>query len=215
MGLPKVFISMGTPYTPEYAAFRDALEAFLRDHCKVDPRIIGKNEYPSGSPLPKIREVMRKCDGVIIVAYERKHLAKGAEKRGSDAEVAISNRAYTTPWNHIESAMAFGLNLPIHIICQNGLAEEGLIETKVDWYVQRVDIRPEVLADPKVGSALRAWIDERVVKYSRRPRFLRALLGNAQFSEMTPAEIFAALGVLGGAFALGAAVAQFFPRLFA
>jgi hypothetical protein len=214
MAVPKVFVSMGTPYTADYLRFREELESFLRDQCRVDPRIIGKNEYPTGSPLAKIHEVMRRCDGVIIVAYERKHVARGAEKRGSDAEVKFADRTYTTPWNHIESAIAFSLSLPIHILCQEGLAEEGLIETKVDWYVQRIHIGPGAFAKPQTATAIRTWVDERVAPHARRPSFLRAFTGTSRLSEMTPLEIVTTLGVLGATFALGAAVAVLFPNLF-
>lgn len=214
MATPRVFISMGTPYTPEYSAFRDALETYLRDQCDVDPRIIGKNEYPSGSPLGKIRDVMRSCHGVIIVAYERKHITKGTEKRGSDGASSLADRTYTTPWNHIESAMAFSLGLPIHILCQNGLTEEGLIETKVDWYVQRLEIAPEAFANPAVGGALRSWIRERVVPVSRRPNFLRAIGGQARLSEMTPLEIWSLTALIAASFSAGVGAAWLFPRIF-
>jgi hypothetical protein len=71
MATARLFISMGTPYTPQLSAFRAALETVLRERFGVDPRIMGKNEYPTGSPLPKIVEVMKSCDGVIVVANER------------------------------------------------------------------------------------------------------------------------------------------------
>ena len=116
METPRIFISMGTPYTEQYSQFRDELELFLRDTCKVDPRIIGKNEYPSGSPLEKIREVMRGCHGVLVVAYERKFLEAGIEKRGGAAPQQLNGLTYTTAWNHIESAMVFSFGLPLYII---------------------------------------------------------------------------------------------------
>jgi len=214
MAAPRVFISMGTPYTDDYGKFRDELDAYLRDSCGVDPRIIGKNEYPSGSPLNKIREVMKGCDGVIIVAYERKHVAKGSEKRGSTAQTALTNRTYTTPWNHIESAIAFSLDLPLHILCQTGLQEEGLIETKNDWYVQRLDIAPGAFADPKVAQSLQSWVKERVVPHARRPNFLSTIQGQSRFSDMTPVEIMGALGILAAAFGLGVWAANVFPLIF-
>jgi hypothetical protein len=205
---------MGTPYTPEYARFRDELEAYLRDQCGVDPRIIGKNEYPTGSPLSKIREVMATCDGVIIVAYERKHVSKGSEKRGSEAETTLSNRSYTTPWNHIESAMAFSLSLPLHILCQTGLSEEGLIETKVDWYVQRLDIVSGAFNNLSVTQSLQSWIKERVLPHANRPSFFRAVQGQSRLSEMTPVEILGVLGVLAAAFGAGVWAAHVFPQIF-
>jgi hypothetical protein len=133
MRSPGVFMSMGTPYRPEQFAFHERLVALLKDECDVDPGILKVHEYPSGNGLDKIRKVMSTCDGVLIVAYERSYIARGIERRRGEKERAISNAKYTTPWNHIESAMAYSLNLPIHIIAESGLVEEGLIEDKIDW----------------------------------------------------------------------------------
>jgi hypothetical protein len=213
MAPPRVFISMGTPYTPIYRDFRDRLESFLRDSCGVDPRIIGKNEYPSGNPLSHIRSVMRECAGVIIVAYERKYLESGMEKRGADSPLKLENRTYTTPWNHIESAIAYSLGLPLYIICQRGLSEEGLIEDKIDWYVQYIDIHPEVLTSPELTNSIRNWIESRVVPQSRKPNLLAKFGGHVKFSEMTPLEVWSFIGMLVAVWLLGAATGSFFPWL--
>src|ERR1700682_5210130 len=119
MAAPRIFVSMGTPYSDRYLQFRDELETFLRNRCKVERGIMGKSAYPDGSPLEKVRDVMRDCHGVIVVAYERKYLQSGVEKRGGKAPITLQDRAYTTPWNHIESAMAFSLGLPLYVICEN------------------------------------------------------------------------------------------------
>lgn len=213
MATPRVFISMGTPYNEIFSRFRDSLEAFLRDQCGVDPRIIGKNEYPDGNPLSKIKSVMESCDGVIVVAYERKFLQSGVEKRSSKNSVDLSDRTYTTPWNHIESAMAYSLGIPLYILCQRGLSEEGLIESKLDWYVQYVDIHPDDFQRTDVSQSLVSWIKSRVVPRGRKPRFLRTVEGNIKLSEMTPKEIAGAIGVIMAAFSAGIAAMKFFPRL--
>jgi hypothetical protein len=210
---PRVFISMGTPFTDQYARFRDELENLLRDRCGVNPRIIGKNEYPPGNPLSHIRAVMRECHGIVVVAYERTYLEKGLEKRGGLSATKIGNRAYTTPWNHIESAIAYGLDLPIYILCQSGLTEEGLIETKADWYVQHLDFLPETLSKPEIAESIRAWINGRVVPRAKKPRVLEALRGNLKFAEMSPNEVLAWAGMLSVAFLLGVGVALTFPRI--
>jgi hypothetical protein len=206
---------MGTPYTEQYSQFRDELESFLRDTCKVDPRIIGKNEYPSGSPLEKIREVMRGCHGVLVVAYERKFLEAGIEKRGGTAPQQLNGLTYTTAWNHIESAMAFSFGLPLYIICQHGLAEEGLIETKLDWYVQPADIERGSIFKPEISGSIQSWVTTRVFPRASHPRALKAIEGNLKLSDMTPKEIMAAIAVLTGAFGLGIAAAHLFPKIFA
>ncbi len=215
MATPRVFVSMGTPYNAQFEQFRDSLETFLRDQCKVDPRIIGKNEYPDGNPLTKIREVMGSCHGVIVVAYERKFLQEGQEKRTGENPKLLSERTYTTPWNHIESAMAYSLGLPLYIVCQRGLTEEGLIESKLDWYVQHVDMNPATFSEPAIAQSIKGWIEARVRPNSNAPRLIRSLQGSMKLSEMTPKEMTAAISVVVGAFGLGVVAANLFPKLFA
>ena len=213
MATPRIFISMGTPYTEDFERFRDALETFLRDQCDADPRIIGKNEYPDGNPLSKIKSVMSSCHGVIVVAYERKFVQSGLEKRSSNHTTELSDKSYTTPWNHIESAMAFSLDLPLYILCQKGLSEEGLIETKLDWFVQYIDIHPDCLQKPEVVQSLTGWINNRVLPKSKSPRLFRVVGGKVRLSDMTPTEIFGGLGIILTAFSAGVAAVKLFPNL--
>ncbi|MCR5869796.1 MULTISPECIES: hypothetical protein [unclassified Sphingomonas] len=214
MAEARIFISMGTPYTDEQRRFRDDLETFLRDTCGVNPRIIGKNEYPDGNPLTKIKSVMSQCHGVIVVAYERKFLETGKERRVGPTPSDLTQRAYTTPWNHIESAMAYTLGIPLYILCENGLTEEGLIESKLDWYVQRIAVRSDELARPDVRQSLQGWVANRVAPLSRRPRILRTIEGNVKLSDMTPKEMLGALAIIVAAFTTGATVATLVPQLF-
>jgi hypothetical protein len=206
---------MGTPYAEPYKVFRKALEDFLREPCRANPRIIGVNEYPSANPLTKICDVLKTCHGVIIVAYERKFVETGEEKRIGITPKAVRNQTYTTPWNHIESAMAFSLGLPLYIICETGLTEEGLIETKADWYVQHMDLTPQALLAPAVAESLRTWIAERVVPHAKGPRMWRAIEGNLKLSEMTPKEIASGFGLIAACVALGASLDHWLPALFA
>ena len=213
MKSPRVFVSMGTPYSEEARRFRDELEVLLRDRCGIDPRIMGKNEYPSGSPLEHIRKTMRTCAGVIVVAYERKFVQSGVERRGAPNAVELDGRIYTTPWNHIESALAYSLDLPLYIICQRGLTEEGLIESKMDWWVQEIEITPSALSQPDVVESLRSWVNNRVIPTAKKSHSMEGILGHVKFSEMTPHELWTLLGMLLAAFLLGAIVGPLVPGL--
>ena len=213
MRTPRIFISMGTPYTDAYAAFRDELERLLRDRCKVDPRIIGRNEYPPGSPIHKIAEVMRTCDGVIIVAYERKFVHEGIERRGGQDERKIESATYTTPWNHIESAIAFSLRLPIYIIAQRGLVEEGLIETKVDWYVQKIEFTVQNLQRPEVFDSLEAWITERVSAHAKRNRLALEGFPKLRLLELTVEEWTILITLIVTSFGAGFWLARELPNI--
>jgi hypothetical protein len=205
----KIFVSMGTPYSPKYSGFRDELEQVLRDTCDADPRIIGKNEYPRGNPLTKIKEVMSGCDGVLVVAYERKFVSKGLEKRNSSDQTALTDAAYTTPWNHIEAAMAFALGIPLYVICEKGLREDGLIETKVDWYVQYLDLDRKTLRSRDVTNHIQNWVAELPVGRIKRSSLIAIISGDVPLSGMTPADYFKAGGVLFATFSLGAAFSSY------
>ncbi|HWA90487.1 MAG TPA: hypothetical protein VG889_10655 [Rhizomicrobium sp.] len=212
MATPRIFVSMGTPYTAAYASFRDELEDLLRNRCQTDPRILNKSDYPTGNPLHKIDEVMRSCDGLVIVAYERKRVETGIEKRGGRDQKAISNAIYTTPWNHVESAMAFTLKIPIYVLVERGLTEECLIESKVDWNVREIDFTVESLRLPEVHESIATWVRERVVPHAGKRRgplegFLRIRPG-----EFTIEEWIALATLAGAIFAAGVAVGHWLPN---
>jgi hypothetical protein len=215
--IPRVFVSMGTPYRDDYVQFRDALERLLRDQCRVDPRIIGKNEYPAGTPIQHINETMKTCDGVIIVAYERKRIEKGIEKPGANVPYhspsPLEDQMFTTPWNHIESAIAYAQGLPLYIIAQRGLTEEGLIEAKADWYVLKIDFTEESLRRPEVFESVSSWIRERVVKESRRRRVPLGNFLRIRLSELTIEEWIILAGGIATSFGAGVAAAKLIPGL--
>ena len=64
---------------------------------------------------------------------------------------------YTTPWNQIEASLAFALGIPIIVLMESGLREEGLLEQKYDWYVDRVSISAAALSDKDVRNRIMAW----------------------------------------------------------
>ena len=53
--------------------------------------------------------------------------------------------------------MAFALGLPIIVMVENGLREEGLLEEKYDWYVERLSISADAFSDRDVRGRIMAW----------------------------------------------------------
>jgi hypothetical protein len=172
---------------------------------------LGRSEYPSGAPIRHINDTMRTCDGVIIVAYERMRVEKGIDKPGGTEQRAFENEKFTTPWNHIESAIAYSLGLPLYIIAQRGLTEEGLIEAKVDWYVQKIDFTEESLRRPEVFESLSAWIRERVVKKVQRRRPPLEIFLKLRLTDLTIEEWIILAGGIATSFGAGVAAAKLIP----
>lgn len=156
MAKKNVFISMGSPFADAQGKFLDALIDLLRS-CDVEPRVVNKTDYSTGNPLKDISRIMRECQGAIIVAYERTYFESGLEKRRSPQEKTLESVRYTTPWNQIEASMAFALGLPIIVMLENGLREEGLLEEKYDWYIERLSISADAFSDKDVRGRIMAW----------------------------------------------------------
>lgn len=151
-----IFISMGRPTTDEHTKFRDALVEFVKQ-CGLEPRVINVTDYPTGNPLKGIAEVLRQSSGAIVVAAERTYFENGTERRASTNPVRLQETRFTTPWSQIETAMAYTLGLPILIVSEPGLREEGLLEEKYDWYVERVALNDKMLENSALRGRLVAW----------------------------------------------------------
>jgi hypothetical protein len=159
-----VFVSVGiNSKRPEYEKFISEVEQFLRDNG-LNPRTVGRSDFSSGQPLKLIEQVMNECSGTIVIAFERIHIEKGLDKRGSSAENLLSNVNIPTVWNQIEPSMAYVLGHPLLVIVQNGLRSEGLLETGYDWYVQWVDIDNSTLQKREFLGVFANW-KKRVEEY--------------------------------------------------
>jgi hypothetical protein len=154
-----VFISVGTTYRSEQEVFLDALMALLEE-CDVKPRVIERTDFATGSPLKHISKVLSECDGAIIIAFERKYFNGGVEKRNSPDEQLLPETRFPTPWNQIEAAMAYQLGLPLLVFAERGLRQEGLLEEKYDWHVERVDINADAFSRKEVRARIQAWCRE-------------------------------------------------------
>jgi hypothetical protein len=151
-----VFISVGSNSKPEHEKFISEIEQFLRDNG-LNSRAVGRTDFSAIQPLKFIEQVMNECSGTVVIAFERIHIERGFEKRGSNAEKLLSNVKISTVWNQIEPSMAYVLGHPLLVIVENGLRSEGLLETGYDWYVQWVDIDASTLQKREFLGVFADW----------------------------------------------------------
>jgi hypothetical protein len=205
--MPKknVFISMGFPYTESQKGFLDALIELLRS-CDIEPRAMNKIDYPTGSPLKDISRVLRECHGAIVVAFERTYFESGLEKQ----QTPLKSVRYATPWNQIEASLAFGLGIPLFVLMEPGLREEGLLEQKFDWYVDRVTISAAALSDKDVRNRIMAWC--RHVQTAKAPENRGKIDGETTIRELMQMFTFksaaALAGLMFGIFVFGMAIGR-------
>jgi hypothetical protein len=151
-----VFLSVGKTSTPEQEAFVRAIEEHLQANGLV-PRTAGRSSFSSSQPLQLVSELMEKCHGTVVVAFERTYIETGAERRGSPEMQAIKGSTLPTVWNQIEAAMAYVHNHPLLVLVEHGTKSEGLLEKGYDWYVQWCQLDRNVLASREFAGVFADW----------------------------------------------------------
>lgn len=218
MDQPKVFISVGGTATPQQEDFVKYIEDRLRSENLI-PNTIGRNTFSSDSPLKSIKDLMDECSGIFVVALERTYFENGIEKRGSANETILSTTKFATPWNQIESAIAYAKNLPILVIVEEGVRAEGLLEKGYDWYVMTVKPNQSSLSTVEFNGVLASWknkveklnLNKNNTAVEKKKVVPDELTIGDLVSNMKPAQLW---GVLGAIIALMAAIfviGQHFP----
>jgi hypothetical protein len=78
---------------------------------------------------------MLESNGLLTIAFRRTFVEKGAARFRTDVkslkEATIDGKWLTTPWAHIEPAMAYQLGLPILILRERDVLDDGILERGV------------------------------------------------------------------------------------
>jgi hypothetical protein len=108
-----VFVSCPTSLSPSHEAARTVIIQQLDDN-DLEPRALGRSDYPTELPLREGLLIARHCSGGIILGFEQVRADSGVVKPGTSAEKRVTApRPFPSPWNHLESGILFGLRLPI------------------------------------------------------------------------------------------------------
>lgn len=128
-----IFLSYPKPFTKRQEQFVDILSKYLSERG-LEPRTLGVTDYDIDAPLKAIRRLMLESNGLLAVAFRRSYIEMGISKPQSDInekETDISNCWLTSPYCHIEPAMAFQLGLPVLILREKGVLADGILEKGV------------------------------------------------------------------------------------
>ncbi len=152
-----IFLSYPKPFLPSQENFIKYVNSYLKGRG-FDPRTLGVNEYDMEAPLNSIRRMITESHGLLSIAL-KKTLATGVIRRPGSAivpppndnttetnsiEPEFENVWFTSPWCHIEAAMAYQIGLPILILRDKGVFVEGVLDKgAVGLYMPEIDIDNE------------------------------------------------------------------------
>lgn len=157
-----VFLSVGRTSTADQDRFVLAIDKLLRESGMTACRA----QWSSVQPLKKIEEVMAKCYGTVIIAFERNYSESSIERRGSGDEVRHSPFVLPTVWNQIEAALAYSRGHPLLVICDKNMHIEGLLEQRYDWWVQSIPLDEKKIYESDFRGVLDDW-KQRVIDYQK------------------------------------------------
>jgi hypothetical protein len=152
MDIP-VFVSCPTSLNAGQQASRALILRQLK-RFNLEPRALGRSDYPTESPLREVMLLARHCSGGVILGFEQYRSLTGIRKPGAPEEQRHDTPLpIATPWNHLEAGILFGLRLPILIFREHGI-EGGVFDPGVsDVFIHEMPMpgdnraRKEALGD--------------------------------------------------------------------
>jgi hypothetical protein len=125
-----IFLSRPEPINNVQKDFIKELCSWLEQRGFM-PRTLGVGDYSDAAPLEAIRCLMSETNGLLCIAFRRSYIDTGtrAVRAGKNYENKPMNRQWlTSPWSHIEPAMAYQIGLPVLILRESGVLDDGILE---------------------------------------------------------------------------------------
>ena len=130
----------------------------------LEPRALGRSDYPTDLPLREVFVLGTHCSGGIILGFRQFSSQGGILKGGTSEESHAENSVYyPSPWNHLEAGILFSLGLPLLIFREDGISG-GIFDPGVtDVFVHR-------LPPPDMSSDKRQQLRELFLKWQAKVR---------------------------------------------
>lgn len=155
-----IFLSYPKPFNSDQERFINDVSVYLSARG-LEPRTLGVTDYDVDAPLKAIRRLMLESNGLITVAFRRTLVKIGEGKPGTAEAYSVVDKWLTSPYSHIEPAMAFQIGLPTLILRENGVVADGILEKGVvGTYMPEFDLSNpsgSYLNSAEWGQIIRKW----------------------------------------------------------
>lgn len=129
-----VFLSRANPFVNEQQLFIEKLQEKL-DKFDLKTVTLQAENYDLTDLLNYLKGIIKQCYGIVIIGFKQIFIDKGVKKKGGTnnpqfffpQEIDVSGQAITSPFCHIEGTIGLLNDLPLLIINEEGVREEGII----------------------------------------------------------------------------------------
>lgn len=156
LGPVPVFLSVGGGRTEDQEAFVKAIKNYCLSK-DLDPKTVDEYGSTNRQPLKDVEYRMKRCYGAIVLAFERTRIEIGVSRPEAKSPKKLKDVRLPTVWNHIEAAMAYTRGLPLLVLIEHELQNEGMLEVRYDWRVKWVNLRDPIVSDPEFLGMFEDW----------------------------------------------------------
>ena len=130
-----VFLSRPNPFLNSQQIFIDKLKVKLQQF-DIETITLQADNYDLTDSINYLRGMIKQCYGIIVVGFKQIFINNGTKKRGAihnsdffqSVEQDLSGQALTSPFCHIEGTIGLLNDLPLLIINEKGIREEGILK---------------------------------------------------------------------------------------
>jgi hypothetical protein len=132
-----VFVSCPTDLNDSQKKSRTVIIDEL-DDLGLEPRAVGRSDYPTDLPMREVLVLARRCAGGVILGFGQMRVRTGVSKPGTANEKRLTSIDLASPWNQIEAGILFSFGLPLLIFREEGI-QGGVFDLGTgDVFIQRM-----------------------------------------------------------------------------
>ena len=129
-----VFLSRPNPFREEHVYFIKKLQQKFKRY-EIETITLQADNYDLTDSINYLKGMIKQCYGIAIIGFKQIYIDKGCKKRGGlntpnyfySEEKDVSGQAISSPYCHIEGTIGLINDLPLLIMNENGVREEGII----------------------------------------------------------------------------------------
>ena len=116
-----VFVSCPTVLNKAQEAQR-AIICQMLDSLNLEPRALGRSDYPSDLPLREVLVIAKHCSGGVILGFNQFTASSGIRKPGTKKQEMVGGDSYfPSEWNNLEAGILFALRKPLLVFREKGI----------------------------------------------------------------------------------------------
>ena len=130
-----LFLSRPNPFKDNQQDFINKLQEKLSIKYNIKTITLQADNYDLTDSINYLKGMIKHCYGIVIIGFKQIFIDSGSKKKGGFSnssfyypdEIDISGQSLTSPFCHIEGTIGLLNDLPLLIINEEGVREEGII----------------------------------------------------------------------------------------